>query len=58
MKCSGPLYTMSEARKELAKEDCANYGHEFRIVTELGRGPIMVVCDCGDMYDVVPRRVG
>lgn len=47
-------YTLAEAQRELARQECARFGHRWDVVATLAR-PTAVVCDsCGKSYKVMP----
>jgi hypothetical protein len=37
-------YTLEEAKLELAREECALYGHDFDVIANAGNIPLAVVC--------------
>ena len=53
-------YTLAEADRELRRQECSMYGHDFSVTTTLGSdGPSGVACDrCGKSWRVVDSEVG
>lgn len=51
----GPLlYTLEEARFELARRECLRSGHSFDVVYTVIDVPLCITCsNCGDSYQVV-----
>lgn len=46
------LYTLEEARAELARENCRRWGHSWEVLSNMLR-PFKIVCECGASYVVV-----
>lgn len=45
---SEQTYTLAEARRELARQECQRHGHSWDVVSTLGDGPVSIVCGtCG-----------
>lgn len=49
------LYTLTEARAEIARRECALHGHDFNIICVTGSlDPVALVCErCGRTLQVV-----
>jgi len=51
-------YSLDEARRELARRECAMLGHDWAIVERLGGWPGSVICErCAESHHVVPPTV-
>ena len=50
----GQTYTLDEARKVLAKQECGAFGHDWEIsTTKLGSEPRLLLCSrCGRSWSV------
>lgn len=50
-------YTLAEAQRELARQECKVHGHSFDVVQEVGKGPVEIICSngCGGSWDVSDR---
>lgn len=56
---ASPLMTEAEWRQQVARKECATYGHDWRVIETMG-GPVALVCDrpCGQpQYRVIPPEV-
>ena len=52
-----PLYTLGQARRALALEECARHGHDWDIIQVFGGRPTGLVCArCGSAHAVVPKN--
>lgn len=49
-----PRYTLDEARREIARQECQENGHSFDVVQVVGKGPVEIICSngCGGSWDV------
>lgn len=49
----GPRFTLEEARRELARQRCATYGHSYDVETCIAGYPVAITCsDCGGSWVV------
>ena len=52
-------YTLDEARRELARRECAADGHAWDVVTGSGARPILLFCDrCHRSWSVGQEKSG
>lgn len=54
------VYTLDEAKDELARKECARNGHDYRVISTKTFGgagrPLSVVCDeCGEHWKIAPK---
>lgn len=42
-----PRYTLAEARMVMIRQECARRGHDWNILSTLGKGPVALHCDRG-----------
>lgn len=50
-------YTLDEARRELARQECREHGHDFGHTVDTTGAPTKVVCErCGDVWTVESSR--
>lgn len=46
-------YTLDEARRVLALQECGRHGHSWQIIERFGGIPVGLLCDtCGERYGV------
>lgn len=51
------LFTLEEARREIAAATCRLRDHDWVIVQQAGVGPTHLICErCGDTRNVEPPR--
>lgn len=49
-----PRYTLPEARREIARRECAFHGHDWRVVIAGTGQPVAITCErCGQAHEVV-----
>jgi hypothetical protein len=51
-----PRYTLDEAKAEIARQECATYGHDYMTVVWMGGNePTGVTCSrCGQHWPIAP----